>query len=64
MLRQILFENTVFYNEQPYCELVSAQFFELDLSPCPTELNEIFDTLREKNCTRSNCENFTSTSIK
>jgi hypothetical protein len=37
-----------FYNEQPYCELVSAQFFELDLSPCPTELNEIFDTLREK----------------
>ncbi|TXR95409.1 hypothetical protein DN390_22320 [Bacillus sp. SH7-1] len=48
MLRKILFENTVFYNEQPYCELVSAQFFELALSPCPTELNEIFDTLREK----------------
>ncbi len=42
------FGNTVFYNEQPYCELVSAQFFELDFSPCPTELNEPFDTLREK----------------
>ncbi|OJD90664.1 hypothetical protein BHL07_19105 [Bacillus cereus] len=48
MLRQILSKNPVFYNEQPYCELVSAQFFELDLSPCPTELNETFDTLREK----------------
>ncbi|EOP48704.1 hypothetical protein IKQ_05473 [Bacillus cereus VDM053] len=47
-LDKYFFENTVFYNEQPYCELVSAQFFELDFSPCPTELNEPFDTLREK----------------
>ncbi|MBE7150517.1 hypothetical protein FUT12_23865 [Bacillus mycoides] len=47
-LDKYFFENTVFYNEQPYCELVSVQFFELDFSPCPTELNEPFDTLREK----------------
>ncbi|PFA49564.1 hypothetical protein CN391_20925 [Bacillus anthracis] len=47
-LDKYFFENTVFYNEQPYCELVSAQFFELDFSPCPTELNESFETLREK----------------
>ena len=42
------FENSVFYNEQPYCELVSADFFELDFSPCPTDAHETFDTLREK----------------
>ncbi|PFJ17637.1 hypothetical protein COD67_17765 [Bacillus cereus] len=42
------FENTVFYNEQPYCELIAANFFELDFSPCPTALNDSFDTLREK----------------
>ncbi|PFQ44353.1 hypothetical protein COK05_16810 [Bacillus cereus] len=42
------FENTVYYNEQPYCELISANFFELDFSPCPTPLNDAFDTLREK----------------
>ena len=47
-LDKYFFENAVFYNEQPYCELVSAQFFELDFSPCPTNLNEPFDTLREK----------------
>ncbi len=47
-LDKYFFENAVFYNEQPYCELVSAQFFELDFSPCSTELNEPFDTLREK----------------
>ncbi|MEW9503435.1 CsxC family protein, partial [Jeotgalibacillus marinus] len=42
------FENSVFYNEQPYCELVSADFFEIDFSPCPTDAHETFDTLREK----------------
>ncbi|MEW9503366.1 CsxC family protein [Jeotgalibacillus marinus] len=42
------FENSVFYNEQPYCELVSADFFELDFSPCPTDADETFDKLREK----------------
>ncbi|MDM5188952.1 hypothetical protein QUF99_16995 [Bacillus sp. DX4.1] len=47
-LDKYFFENTVFYNEQPYCELISANFFELDFSPCPTALNEPFDTLREK----------------
>ena len=33
---------------QPYCELVSADFFEIDFSPCPTDAHETFDTLREK----------------
>ncbi|MBJ7987732.1 CsxC family protein [Bacillus cereus] len=47
-LEKYLFENTVFYNKQPYCELVSAQFVELDFSPYLTDLNEPFDTLREK----------------
>ncbi|MCZ6944275.1 hypothetical protein EJ131_28110 [Bacillus mycoides] len=47
-LDKYFFQNSVFYNEQPYVELVSAQFFELDFSPCPTELNEPFGTLREK----------------
>ncbi|MEW9502987.1 CsxC family protein [Jeotgalibacillus marinus] len=42
------FENSVFYNEQPYGELVSADFFEIDFSPCPTDVHETFDTLREK----------------
>ncbi len=47
-LEKHFFENTVFYNKQPYCELVSAQFVELDFSPCLTDLNEPFDTLRKK----------------
>jgi hypothetical protein len=47
-LDKYFFQNEVFYNEQPYCELISANFFELDFSPCPTELNQAFDTLREK----------------
>ncbi|PGN17805.1 hypothetical protein CN971_23920 [Bacillus thuringiensis] len=47
-LDKYFFENAVFYNEQPYCELISANFYELDFSPCPTALNESFDTLREK----------------
>lgn len=47
-LDKYFFENAVFYNEQPYCELISANFYELDFSPCPTELNAAFDTLREK----------------
>ena len=47
-LDKYFFENSVYYNEQPYCELISANFFELDFSPCPTALNEPFDTLREK----------------
>ncbi|MFJ5769613.1 CsxC family protein [Psychrobacillus sp. NPDC093180] len=47
-LDKYFFENNVYYNEQPYCELVSADFFELDFSPCPTGVGESFDTLREK----------------
>ncbi|PGV62771.1 hypothetical protein COD94_17515 [Bacillus cereus] len=47
-LEKYFFENTVFYNKQPYCELISAQFVGLDFSPCLTNLNEPFDTLREK----------------
>ncbi|MBJ8107623.1 MULTISPECIES: CsxC family protein [Bacillus cereus group] len=42
------FENTIFYNKQPYCELVSTQFVGLDFSPCLTDLNEPFDTLHER----------------
>ncbi|MEC3147782.1 DUF7852 domain-containing protein, partial [Bacillus thuringiensis] len=47
-LDKYFFENAVFYNEQPYCELISANFYELDFTPGPTALNESFDTLREK----------------
>ncbi|MDM5155904.1 hypothetical protein QUF88_19530 [Bacillus sp. DX1.1] len=47
-LDKYFFENSVVYNEQPFCELISANFFELDFSPCPTKLNEPFDKLREK----------------
>jgi hypothetical protein len=42
------FQNSVFYNEQPYCELVGADFFELDYSPCPVKFGGKFDKLREK----------------
>ncbi|WP_442712682.1 CsxC family protein [Bacillus pseudomycoides] len=34
------FGNPVFYNKQPYCELVRANFYEFDFSPCLTNLNE------------------------
>lgn len=47
-LDKYFFENSVFYNEQPYCELVEADFFELDFSPSPVEPNEPFKKLREK----------------
>ncbi|MEW9503448.1 CsxC family protein, partial [Jeotgalibacillus marinus] len=42
------FENSVVYNEQPFCKLVSAKFFELDFSPCPVDADKTFDRLREK----------------
>ena len=32
-LDKYFFQNSVIYNEQPYCELISAAFFELDFSP-------------------------------
>ncbi|MFJ5769614.1 CsxC family protein [Psychrobacillus sp. NPDC093180] len=47
-LDKFFFENNVYYNEQPYCELVSADFFELDFSPCPANVGESFSVLREK----------------
>ena len=47
-LDKFFFENNVIYNEQPYCELVSAKFFELDFSPTPVEVGETFNTLHEK----------------
>jgi len=47
-LDKYFFENSVYYNEQPYCELVNANFFELDFSPCPVGTDETFTTLREK----------------
>ncbi|PGB03783.1 CsxC family protein [Bacillus toyonensis] len=47
-LEKYSFENTIFYNKQPYCELVSTQFVGLDFSPCLTDLNEPFDTLCER----------------
>lgn len=47
-LDKYYFENSVFYNEQPYCELIKAEFFELDFSPCPVAVGESFSTLREK----------------
>ncbi|KGX92422.1 Uracil permease [Pontibacillus halophilus JSM 076056 = DSM 19796] len=42
------FENSVYYNEQPYCELVNANFYELDFSPTLTAIDEQYSTLREK----------------
>ena len=42
------FQNLVKYNEQPYGELVAANFFELDFSPDGVNDKETFNTLREK----------------
>ncbi|PAE26987.1 Uracil permease, partial [Paenibacillus sp. 7884-2] len=49
------FQNSVVYNEQPFCELISAEFFELDFSPNSFDShkgkcsnNDSFNKLREK----------------
>lgn len=42
------FQNHVKYNEQPYGELLGADFFEMDFSPLLTEPEGEFSTLREK----------------
>ncbi|MCR6787379.1 hypothetical protein PDQ36_08015 [Bacillus cereus] len=47
-LDKYFFENHVVYNEQPTVEIISANFYELDFSPCPTALEATFDALREK----------------
>ena len=47
-LDKFFFQNLVKYNEQPYGELVAANFFELDFSPKGVNHHGTFDTLREK----------------
>jgi hypothetical protein len=45
---KFFFENSVFFNEQPFCELVAADFFELDFSPIRVGPNQSFNSVREK----------------
>jgi hypothetical protein len=47
-LDKAFFQNLVKYNEQPFGELVAANFFELDFSPVMAEPECTFSTLREK----------------
>lgn len=47
-LDKYFFQNLVRYNEQPYGELLGANFFELDFSPKHTRRGGDFSTLREK----------------
>ncbi len=47
-LDKAFFQNHVKYNEQPFGELVAADFFELDFSPTAATPEGTFDTLTEK----------------
>ena len=47
-LDKAFFQNLVKYNEQPFGELVAANFFELDFSPIMAAPEEAFSTLCEK----------------
>ncbi|PFD38059.1 Uracil permease [Bacillus cereus] len=47
-LDKAFFQNHVKYNEQPFGELVAADFFELDFSPTPATPEGTFRTLTEK----------------
>ncbi len=47
-LDKAFFQNLVKYNEQPFGELVAANFFELDFSPIMVAPEDAFSTLREK----------------
>lgn len=47
-LDKFFFQNLVKYNEQPFGELVAANFFELDFSPKMASPEGTFCTLREK----------------
>ncbi|MFJ7183354.1 CsxC family protein [Lysinibacillus xylanilyticus] len=47
-LDKVFFQNLVKYNEQPFGELVAANFFELDFSPVMASPERTFSTLREK----------------
>ena len=46
-LEKCSFGDTVYYNKQPYCELISTQLVGLDFSPCLTNLKEPFNTFHE-----------------
>jgi hypothetical protein len=47
-LDKYFFQNLIKYNEQPYGELVGANFYELDFSPVKVDLKGQFSKLREK----------------
>jgi hypothetical protein len=47
-LDKAFFQNLVKFNEQPFGELVAANFFELDFSPTTTSPEGTFSSLREK----------------
>jgi hypothetical protein len=47
-LDKFFFNNLVKFNEQPFGELVAANFFELDFSPTEPAAEGIFGTLTEK----------------
>lgn len=47
-LDKYFFQNLVKYNEQPYGELVAANFFELDYAPESAHNDSFFDSIREK----------------
>ena len=47
-LDKFFFQNAVNYNEQPFGELIRAEFFELDFSPVKVGPQRAFSTLREK----------------
>lgn len=47
-LDKFFFQNLVNYNEQPYGELISANFYELDFSPTTVKHGAAFNMLREK----------------
>jgi hypothetical protein len=47
-LDKFYFQNLVNYNEQPYGELVRANFYELDFSPLTARPGQAFNRLREK----------------
>ncbi|MED1115543.1 CsxC family protein [Bacillus paramycoides] len=47
-LDKAFFQNHVKYNEQPFGELVAADFFELDFSPTPATPEGTFTSLTEK----------------
>ncbi|KAB2330004.1 Uracil permease [Cytobacillus depressus] len=47
-LDKFFFQNLVKYNEQPFGELVAANFFEVDFSPVITSPEGSFSTITEK----------------